>query len=119
MKLQDLFESYDPTKDKPLAKATDKDGYRIEIHSHVDKPLPDHHKGVNNMGYEIDRHGTMYIFAPNGKWVHAGYWMNWPEKEWKIPKRKWYQMPLQKRAQLEANWQTHAYNSLKSQFENR
>jgi len=119
MKIQELFEGYDPTKGRVLASATDKDGYRIEIHSHVEEPLPDHFKGYNELGYAVDRFGTKYIFAPDGRWVQGGYWMNWPEPEWKIGVGTWLKTPLRKRAQLEADWQTHAYDPLKVQFKKR
>lgn len=113
MKMHELFESFDPTKSKPLASATDADGYRIEIHHHVDKPAD---FGHNMDGWKLKREGTMYIFNPHGKWKQAGYWMNFPEDEWNIGKKEWYAMPLEKRAQMEADWQTHAYSPLKEQF---
>lgn len=108
---------FDPTKNKPLASATDGDGYRIEIHSHVDKPMT--LGGENELGYPIVRSGTMFIFNPENEFVQSGYWMNWPEEDWKIERLAWLKMPLSKRAKMEAEWQTHAYRPLADQFEDR
>lgn len=86
-----------------LASYTDQDGYTVSIVG-----MPDDPTGAG-------RCGKMYI--SDGKTtVSAGYWMNYPEKAWNIPLRKWRGMSWQDRAAMEAKQQATAYKPLKDQF---
>lgn len=84
---------------------------------------------------KTNRAGTIYISNPSGELVKGGYWMDYPEKGWKHngvdllkdfdrrfstkgwKKAAWYQIPIQKRLEIEAKWQATMYAPLSVQFE--
>lgn len=112
MRLFELTEAWqgppEPQKGKELASFKDNDGYTIEI---VWGTPPEKESAMGNR-----RYGTMFITSPEGKKVQAGYWMNWPEKEWDIVKPRWENMSWEKRAEMEVKQQATKYASLKDQF---
>lgn len=96
---------------KLLASYTDDAGYTITITGGV-KP----NDGYTTATGFMQRYGTMHIISPSGRKVKAGYWMDWPEKEWHITDRKYNKMTWEERAALEVKQQATAYDSLRSQF---
>lgn len=102
-----------------LASSTDKDGYIIGIYDYVDKQFDGYYPGARNYAnYPLKRNGTMLITDPNGESVVGGYWMDFPEREWKIKNPKqWFSIPRNQRAQMEADWQLYHYKPLKEQFQ--
>jgi hypothetical protein len=75
---------------KILAQDT-QDGYTLRIHM-----------GANG---GMGRVGTETIESPSGHIVQGGYWMDWPEKSWKITDKKYYALPIEKRAAMEVEEQ--------------
>lgn len=106
MRLDEILEN--PPKDI-LASYTDNDGYKIEIDGNVPH--------AEKYAVPLVRYGIFYITNPDGKRVKAGYWMNWPEKEWKISKTAWGKMRWRERAAMEVKHQATAYRGLKHDFE--
>ncbi len=124
------------------ASYADADGYTVTIVAFATRL-----KGNANIPFDPSGHGRagkMYITNPRGKSVFAGYWMDFPEKGWKLrgvdlqkdwdqhvtmhgdrPKKKkwwdavWYQIPLKKRMEREVKWQALNYESLADQFAER
>jgi hypothetical protein len=110
----------------PEGSYTDTDGYTVIIKAYA----------MESRG--TDRHGDVLIRHPDGTTVQAGYWMDYPEKNWmlgKIDLIKDYRnhkknrtehasiyrtkIPIERRLRLEAYWQATAYEPLKVQFQFR
>lgn len=59
--------------------------------------------GKNKIGTKLFR---KYIYDKRTKkLITSGFWMDWPEKHWKISKKKYYQMTYSTRAELECEEQ--------------
>ena len=110
MKLTEIWQGPpEPHKGEKLASYTDDDGYMIEI---IWGTPPGKEEAMG-----VKRYGTMFIISPKGKKIQAGFWMNWPEKEWDIVKPRWENMSYKDRAKLEVKQQATKYQPLKQQFE--
>lgn len=104
-----------------LASATDKDGYTMAIYDYVDNQYEGYQEGDTNiMGYPLKRNGRKVIFNPQKQYVLAGYWMDFPEREWNIKnKKQYFNIPREKRAQMECEHCLYSYKPLKVEFESR
>lgn len=103
-----------PEHGKTLASYTDEDGYSIIIKGGVPKGQ-EFWEGDHK--HQTRRYGQMFIISPKGKTIKAGYWMDWPEEEWKISHTKYYNLSWEDRAALEVKQQATAYASLSHSFE--
>lgn len=95
-----------PPKGKILAAYTDDNGYTIRIVG-----------GAGPAGGFRPRTGLMSITSPDGERRRAGFWMGWPEDEWKVSSKSWRRMSWEDKAAMEVKHQATAYAGLKSDFE--
>jgi hypothetical protein len=100
-----------PPKGKVLAEYTDEDGYTSRIVGGVAKG--------QEFGIGLRRYATIYIVAPDGDKVRAGYFMNWPDESYGLTEEAWGKLSWEKRATLETRKQATAYRPLREQFKSR
>lgn len=90
-----------------LASETDDKGYTVQAYDGADEQA--------RVRFAKKRRGMIFILAPQGQTVFAGYWMDFPEEEWAISEHDYYTIPLNKRAELECQEQVCKYK-LSCQF---
>jgi hypothetical protein len=100
-----------PPKGKVLAEYTDEDGYTSRIVGGVAKG--------QEFGIGLRRYATIYIVAPDGEKVRAGYFMNWPDESYDLTEEAWGKLSWEKRAAMETRKQATAYRPLREQFKSR
>lgn len=61
-------------------------------------------------GSPLAGRGTMTIRRPDGVTVKGGFWMDFPERHWKIRRSAYDKLPIERRAQMEADEQALRYD---------
>jgi hypothetical protein len=92
---------------KPVVTYTDDAGYTAAIH----KGAPSN-AFSKSFPADYQRTGTKLVYAPDGRVVSTGYWMNSPEESWGISQQQWNSMSELERAAMEVKQQATAYAPL-------